>query len=237
MSAQTGGRVLVVDDEDDVRMLVSRVLADTGHEVDVAENGAVALQRLDAARPDVIVLDLMMPVLDGWGVMRALADRKDAPPVVLLTARGDDESHARGLRAGAAAYLTKPFRFHELLSTVDGVIAAAGRPSAMTTERRRDPRRVMMVDVQVLSRRGVPLAVGEGVDLSASGLQIHLAVPLDVGTQVALALHVPGSSATVRLEGGVQWTVPVPRGHAHGVAFASPPPEVVAAVQELISRS
>src|SRR5687768_13141797 len=101
--------VLVADDEEDVRFLLSRLLGDVGYEVHLAQDGLEALERIDAERPDLMILDLMMPGLDGWGVLKRLESHPNPPLVVLLTARGDPESFARGIRAGAAAYVTKPF--------------------------------------------------------------------------------------------------------------------------------
>ena len=110
-------RILVVDDEEDVQILVSRILRDAGYEVDRASDGKQAIDRLDASMPDLIVLDLMMPVVDGWGVLQHLQTKKDAPPVVIVTARTDYATFARGIREGGTAFVCKPFRFHELVAT------------------------------------------------------------------------------------------------------------------------
>ena len=140
--------VLVADDEEDVRFLLSRLLGDVGYEVYLAQDGLEALDRIDASKPDLMILDLMMPGLDGWGVLKRLEGHPNPPLVVLLTARGDPESFARGMRAGAAAYVTKPFRFHELIATVQGLLASDGKAPVMHSERRREPRRPVTADVQ-----------------------------------------------------------------------------------------
>ena len=93
--------VLVADDEEDVRFLLSRLLGDVGYEVHLAQDGLEALERIDATKPDLMILDLMMPGLDGWGVLKRLETHPSPPIVVLLTARGDPESFARGIRAGS----------------------------------------------------------------------------------------------------------------------------------------
>jgi two-component system response regulator MprA len=116
----TRHRVLVVDDEEDVRDLVARVLEDAGYLVDVAGDGHDALARIDSARPDLIVMDLMMPHLDGWGLLRRLRAHSDRPNVVVLSAALDPTRlHAEGV----TAFHPKPFAIRDLLQ----VCAAALR--------------------------------------------------------------------------------------------------------------
>jgi DNA-binding response OmpR family regulator len=113
-------RVLVVDDEDDIRALVRLNLEQDGHEVVSAASGPEALELIASDIPDVIVLDVMMPDLDGWEVLaRIKADGvMSAIPVVMLTARTDDMDRLRGGIEGAIHYLTKPFSIATLRSTV-----------------------------------------------------------------------------------------------------------------------
>jgi DNA-binding response OmpR family regulator len=229
-----GKRILVVDDEEDVRFLVSRMLADMGYEMDMAVDGAEGMYKIRAQRPDLIILDLMMPNVDGYGVLASLRTMPDPPPVVVLTARGDYDSFARIVREGASAYVTKPFRFHELIATCQSVLMGGARTDVVVHERRRDPRRVIMAEVKVLSRDQTPIALGELVDLSAGGAQIHLAVRLDVGTRVRVALHLPVGSSAFNLEGEVQWQRQVPRGFAHGVAFVDVTPQQQAQLAGLL---
>jgi CheY-like chemotaxis protein len=211
--------VLVADDEEDVRFLLSRLLGDVGYEVHLAQDGVEALDRVEAVDPDLMILDLMMPSLDGWGVMERLKAHPRPPLVVLLTARGDAESFARGMRAGAAAYLTKPFRFHELIATVQGLLASEGKPAAVHAERRREPRRPVTVDVKVLGRDETPIALGQVVDMSRSGLKMHLGLKIDDGFPVSVAFDLDGDP-DVLIDGQVAWSHPVARGYAHGLAFA-----------------
>ncbi len=228
-------RVMVVDDEEDVQILVQRILRDVGFEVDAAGDGAEAIEKLGAARPDLIVLDLMMPGVDGWGVLRHLRGVADAPPVVVMTARSDYGTFTRGVKEGAAAYVFKPFRFHELVATCQRVLLAGGRkPEEVTHERRRDPRRVLMVEVNVLSREKHPIALGELINISHGGAQVELGVPLEPATQVRVAFHVPGGGVTLSLEGQVQWRKDAPRGFAHGLAFKDLAPEDQRQLQDLL---
>lgn len=116
-----GRRVLVVDDDDRLRHLVSEILAVSGYAVDAAANGEGALARSHAAHPDLVVLDLMMPVLDGWGVLRRLRGVPDRPPVLILSAVVDC---ARAIQEGAAGCVPKPFHLRQLLDACHRALAA-----------------------------------------------------------------------------------------------------------------
>lgn len=116
------GRVLVVDDNDDMRAYIGRILAAAGYQVDSAADGRDALLRARARRPDLVLSDVMMPHLDGFGLLAAL--RADpglsTVPVLLVSARAGEEASVEGLGAGADDYLTKPFSARELLARVSG---------------------------------------------------------------------------------------------------------------------
>ena len=107
-------RVLVVDDDRAVRDAVRRALVLAGYEVQTAENGVDGIQRVDDTRPDVIVLDVMMPEVDGLEVSRRLRSLGDRTPILMLTARDAVEDRIDGLDAGADDYLVKPFDVGEL---------------------------------------------------------------------------------------------------------------------------
>ncbi|AGS70759.1 response regulator transcription factor [Streptomyces collinus] len=122
------GRVLVVDDDPTVAEVVAGYLDRAGYAVDRAADGPAALERAAAHRPDLVVLDLMLPGMDGLEVCRRL--REHGPvPVVMLTARGDEEDRVLGLEVGADDYVTKPFSPRELVLRVDSVLRRA-RPAA-----------------------------------------------------------------------------------------------------------
>lgn len=114
--------VLVVDDDPALRTAVSRALRLEGFGVWEAENGAEAIDRLLVADIDVVVLDQMMPVLDGVGVCRHLRSVGDQTPVLMLTARDAVSDRVRGLDAGADDYLLKPFALEELLARVRALL-------------------------------------------------------------------------------------------------------------------
>jgi CheY-like chemotaxis protein len=227
-------RLLVVDDDEDVRILVSRIFRDVGFEVDTAENGAEAIAKASAARFDLILLDLMMPQVDGWAVLAKLRTLKDPPPVVVLTARDDYESFARAVRAGAAAHVVKPFRFQELVATCHGVLVQRQRPRNVAQERRQYPRRLLRVEIRVLSRDKAPLAVGELIDMSAGGAQVRLGVRLGEGVAVDLAFEPPGGGGRLDLSGRIVWCRPEEGAFLHGVSFTELGPRAAEQLRDLL---
>lgn len=114
-------RVLVIDDEPDVLLLCRVNLEHAGHEVLTAADGAQGMELARNERPDVIVLDLMMPRMDGYDVLEELSGDAGTRevPVLILTARTRTEDQLRGWRAGAAGYLTKPFAPVSLMADID----------------------------------------------------------------------------------------------------------------------
>ncbi len=120
-------RVLLADDNADLRDYISRLLVGHGYEVETAADGEAALAALRMRRPDILVSDVMMPRLDGFGLLRTV--REDASlrdlPVIMLSARAGDEAKVEGMDAGADDYLTKPFSARELIARVAANITMA----------------------------------------------------------------------------------------------------------------
>jgi DNA-binding response OmpR family regulator len=110
--------VLVVDDEADIRSLVRELLERAGHDVTEAGDGNEGLRAFFSSRPDLVVLDVSMPGLDGWGTLERIRELSDVP-VVMLTAQAQELAKVRGLRGGADDYITKPFGRQELLARVE----------------------------------------------------------------------------------------------------------------------
>jgi DNA-binding response OmpR family regulator len=129
MEADERGSVLVVDDEPTIAEVVSRYLERAGYRTEVAHDGAEALAHAARGRPDLVVLDLMLPGLDGLEVMRRLREDPAPPGVILLTAKGDESDRVIGLRQGADDYVVKPFSPAELVARVDAVLRRVERPA------------------------------------------------------------------------------------------------------------
>jgi len=130
-------RVLVVDDEEMVRDVLARYLERDGFAVETASDGAAALEAVDRGSPDVVLLDLMLPRVDGFEVFRRL-QASSPPAVIMLTARGDETDRVIGLELGADDYVTKPFSPREVVARVKAVLRRSARsPRSVADDLRR----------------------------------------------------------------------------------------------------
>ena len=111
-------RILVVEDEKHLNRIISEAVEDEGYSVDSCYNGLEALEYLECADYDVIILDIMMPKMNGLELVRRLRDRGESTPVLFLTARDAVADRVEGLESGGDYYLTKPFDFQELMAVV-----------------------------------------------------------------------------------------------------------------------
>ncbi len=118
-------QILLVDDERDLVFYTKLFLEDQGYEVITAYDGQEALEVLDEQRPDLIVLDVAMPRMSGWDVLRTMQDdpEKADIPVLMLTARSEDADKARGWELGITWYQTKPFELDELAMVIERLLA------------------------------------------------------------------------------------------------------------------
>ncbi|MDH7568630.1 MAG: response regulator [Armatimonadota bacterium] len=125
-------RILLVDDEPNIVKLTALHLRRQGHEVLSAENGVEALEKASSERPDLIILDVMMPVMDGFDALRALkkAEATRTIPVLMLTCRTLDEDVAHGVMEGADLYMTKPFEMSRLLLAVERILAGGSEEAS-----------------------------------------------------------------------------------------------------------
>jgi DNA-binding response OmpR family regulator len=114
-------RVLVVDDEPDILLMMRVALEASGHETVLAPDGESGLARLREGRVDCVLLDVMMPVMDGWGVLEGVERLADPPPVIIVSARSEDRDVRRALGSGAVDYVTKPFSLPKLVELVEEV--------------------------------------------------------------------------------------------------------------------
>lgn len=114
--------VLVVDDEPDILLLHRLNLEAAGHEVILAADGTTALERIAERRPDCVVLDVMMPVLDGWGVLERLRAVDSPPPVIVVSAKSMPADVEQAMQLGAKDYVTKPFESDDLIARVEALL-------------------------------------------------------------------------------------------------------------------
>jgi DNA-binding response OmpR family regulator len=117
-------RVLVIDDDDDIRGLVAELLQRSGLDVEQASDGRAGLRAFHQSSPDLVLLDVSMPELDGWQTLERIRDLSDVP-VMMLTARGAELERVRGLQAGADDYIVKPFGRQELVARVQALLRRA----------------------------------------------------------------------------------------------------------------
>ena len=117
--------ILIVEDDPNISELVQMYLEKEGYTTKIAADGGQAVDLFRQMRPDLVLLDIMLPVMDGWGVLRTI--RQDSQtPVIMLTAKGETNDKVQGLKQGADDYLTKPFEMKELLARVEAVAARRG---------------------------------------------------------------------------------------------------------------
>jgi DNA-binding response OmpR family regulator len=114
-----GKKILVVDDEPEVRQLMEHFLTQRGYDVRVVENGQLALAALDTFIPDVVLLDMHMPVMDGLETLKRMAVRSPSLPVIMVTVNDDIETTANLLQLGAADYVPKPFNLEYLEQAIN----------------------------------------------------------------------------------------------------------------------
>lgn len=196
-------RVLVVDDDEVFRRFTAGALVSSGYATDLAENGAVAVEKLKQTRPDLILLDLCMPVLDGWGVLDHVEALEVRPRVVVVS--GVREIVPPGhLSQCITGYVFKPFRVGQLVQTCADVLA---HPVVIASSgSRRHARRTFIADATVLGRERQLLAEGRLVQVSEGGFRLELGTPVDPGTPITIAFRVPGHERAVEVGGVVRWT-------------------------------
>ena len=118
--------VLVVEDDRNIAELLQMYLEKEGYVVTLAFDGGQGMTKFRTIRPDMVLLDVMMPVMDGWSVCRAIRAESDTP-VIMLTAKGETNDKVMGLKAGADDYITKPFEMKEVLARIEAVLRRSDR--------------------------------------------------------------------------------------------------------------
>jgi len=155
---QASARVLVVDDEQGIIDLVSMALRYEGLGVSAASSGRAALAAINERRPDLLILDVMMPDLNGFEIMERIASDEPRIPVIFLTARQDLDDKRRGFALGADDYLTKPFSVEELIFRVRALLRRTADHAGSTTVLQFDDL-VLDVERHEASRAGEPLGL------------------------------------------------------------------------------
>ena len=138
-------RILITDDSADIRQLLSALMVEEGHKVLVASDGMKALEVIDTELPDLMILDVMMPNLDGYGVLREMNERNVTSDVkiLILTAKTAEADWVRGYKLGADQYLTKPFGSDELIESVNDLLATSKDDLRKRTEEELDRAQIL----------------------------------------------------------------------------------------------
>ena len=127
--------VLIIEDDPNIRELLQMYLEKDGYAVTLAADGGQGLDKFRSIKPDLVLLDLMMPVMDGWAVCKAIRAEGNTP-VIMLTAKGETDDKVQGLKAGADDYVTKPFEMKELLARIEAVLRRSDRGAEENKSRR-----------------------------------------------------------------------------------------------------
>ncbi|MDF1503173.1 response regulator transcription factor [Roseisolibacter sp. H3M3-2] len=166
-------RILLVEDNANLARGLRRNLEIEGYAVSVAADGAQGLVAARRERPDLVLLDLMLPGIDGYGVLAGLRDEGIDAPVLLLTARQEEQDKVRGFRLGADDYVTKPFGLQELLARIGALLRRSERARAPEPAQ---PDYVRFGDVEVYPKRHLVLLRGRAVELRPKALELLFAL-------------------------------------------------------------
>ena len=163
--------VLIAEDDKNIAELLQMYLEKEGYAVTVAYDGGQALTKFRAIQPDLVLLDVMMPVMDGWGVCRAIRAESQTP-IIMLTAKGETDDKVSGLKAGADDYITKPFEMREVLARMEAVLRRTGTATTEKAARR------LVYDKLIVDMDSFELTVdGKKVDAPPKEMELlyHLA--------------------------------------------------------------
>ena len=193
-------KILVIEDEEDILALVHYNLVRNGFNVDIASSGEEGLQKARQGSPDLIVLDLMLPSIDGLEVCRQLRGDQGLAKtaIVMMTAKGEEEDIVKGLEYGADDYITKPFSPQVLVARIKAVLR---RRESSSRNQGEDP--IVVHDLVIDPRRNRVTAAGQDVELTVSEFKLlsHLAARpgwVFTRTQIVDAIHGEGYAVTDR---------------------------------------
>ena len=158
--------VLIVEDDRNIAELLQMYLEKEGYAVTVANDGGQGLSKFRAIKPDLVLLDVMMPVMDGWSVCRTIRSESQTP-VIMLTAKGQTDDKVTGLKIGADDYITKPFEMKEVLARIEAVLR---RAAGVTTEKKQ---RQLVFDKLVIDMDAFELLVdGKKMDIPPKEMEL-----------------------------------------------------------------
>ncbi len=167
--------VLIIEDNPDLAFGLVNNLEIEGHHVELVEDGALGLERARQTRPDLVILDLMLPGLNGYEVLKGLRTAGMVTPVLILSARGEEADKLRGFRYGADDYVTKPFSLLEMLARVEALLRR-GRPPAPPADGDERPSVYRVGDVEVDTATRAVRRTGEEVPLSPKAYELLCAL-------------------------------------------------------------
>ena len=170
---ERAGRILVVDDEENITFLLDSALRHFGFEVQVAANGRDALKLVPTFAPDVVLLDVMLPDLDGFEIMRRLRNDGEKVPVLFLTARDAVDDKVRGLTLGGDDYVTKPFSLEEVVARIQVILRRQGVG--------RNESRLGLADLEMDDEAHVVRRAGQVVELSPTEYNLLRYLLLNAG--------------------------------------------------------
>ncbi len=163
--------VLIAEDDKNIAELLQMYLEKEGYAVTIAPDGGQAVNKFRAIKPDLVLLDVMMPVMDGWGVCRAIRSESKTP-IIMLTAKSETDDKVNGLKTGADGYITKPFEMKEVLARIEAVLRRSGTATADVKSRR------LVFDKLIIDMDSFELTVdGRKVDTPPKEMELlfHLA--------------------------------------------------------------
>jgi len=209
----TGRRILVVDDQPSIRGILETALSEAGADVWCVPDGPTAITLLETASPELILLDLAMPGMNGWQVLEALSGqpRTASIPVVLETSTEDFPSFQRARRHGVAAFVNKPFRLAEVVETCRRILQGA-RPLQGRHEGGETTPPIQMRDAE-----DNLIALGWLLDMDARGAQVDLESSLETGRRLTLVMQDGAQITTRPVE--VRWVNSVGGRYHHGLVF------------------
>jgi len=186
MSHASGPRILVVDDEPNIVDVVAMALRYQGFQVATAATGAEAVAQVNSFRPQLMVLDVMLPDMTGFEVADRLGGQRNLLPIVFLTARDAQEDKLRGLTTGGDDYVTKPFSLEELVARIRTILRRTGQPDGTSS-------RLVFEDLELDEDTREVLRAGQSVELTATEyrlLRYLLRNPRRVLTRAQILDHV-----------------------------------------------